>query len=101
MTGENRIASLMYGLGRLTAVCAAIVSAIIASTALLWLVAGALDGRWQAVASLVALFSLAAVQIWLFFAALKRRDAGQTLVGTLCLLGSTVPTIVFLYVVSL
>ncbi len=101
MNGEARLASLTHGFAFLVAVCAAITTTILGSIALLWIVAAALDGRWQGVLAFAALSALVAAQIWLFFAALKRRDAGRVSLGTIYLAGSSLPALAFMYAASL
>jgi hypothetical protein len=101
MNAGARLSSLTYGLAFLIAVCAAIVSALVGLMTLPWLLAGTLDGRWQAVLTFLVWLAFTAAQFQLFRVAPKRRDAGVVSLGAFYLLVSTSPALAFIYVISL
>ena len=94
-------ATIGFAFALASAACALIVSVVIGAIGFLWLIAGILDGRWEAGLAFVIWFTLSAVQLWLFFHGIRHAESGRSRKATLYLLGSTLPAAVFLYVVTL
>jgi hypothetical protein len=77
------------------------ISAVVGAIAFLWLLAGSLDGRWQAMLALAVWLGLSVGQAWLFIRGVRAHENGQHAPANLCLLASALPALGFIYLISL
>jgi hypothetical protein len=98
LIGKLKLTAIAHGLTLVLAVCALMTSVVIGAIAFPWLLAGSLDGRWQAMVAFAIWLGLSAAQGWLFLSGIRHHNGAR---ANLHLLASVLPAVAFIYVVSL